>query len=141
MTRQVAGLLVLLVLLLVLLSSVDGFGRSSLGARLKRHLLQTTQLDLTPASDVLQGARQLGLGASLVLSEGVGESYESSGVPLWVPILCFTLTGITLATPVIWRQALMKNNSRKRGEDGPSSIIDDGSSSSYDKWKENNNRP
>lgn len=97
----------------------------SLSERVKRHILHASPLDLmTPQSDVLLGgnpargfwgALEKGdfSSSSLWVAEGVGESYQSSGVPIWVPLVAATALALTLASPLIARSIQRKANTRK----------------------------
>ena len=98
----------------------------SLSERVKRHILHASPLDLmTPQSDVLLGGTPArGFWGALdkgdfsssslwVADGGVGESYQSSGVPIWVPLVAATALALTLASPLIARSIQRKANTRK----------------------------
>lgn len=117
--------------LLLLLAVVEGF--VSLSERVKRHILLASPMDISPQSDVLLGASTArgftdssgrGFWGTLekgdfspsslwVADGGVGTPYESSGVPIWVPLVAATALALTLASPLIARSLQRKANTRR----------------------------
>jgi len=110
----------------IFLSAVEGFA-VNWKERVKSQMMRTSRLDLSFSSDVLprlsEHSSSLNLAAMDIDTRDAMTQYQSGGVPLWVPILCITLTGITLLTPVITRKATIKANSRSLDlsqlQDGP----------------------
>jgi hypothetical protein len=118
--------------LLLLLAAVEGFVSPSisLSERVKRHILQASPLDISPQSDVLLGAStargftdssgrgfwgafDVSSSSLWVADGGVGSPYESSGVPIWVPLVAATALALTLASPLIARSLQRKANTRR----------------------------
>ena len=98
----------------IFLSAVEGFA-VNWKERVKSQMMRTSRLDLSFSSDVLPRLSEHSSSLNLAMDIDTRDAmtqYQSGGVPLWVPILCITLTGITLLTPVITRKATIKANSR-----------------------------